>query len=252
MYTNSSMRRWPEAARWAEQMRVLAPTSLVAKIQSGYIDFQWKGDTRLLKSMLEEIPAGVDPDGSITASRWDAAMLQRDYSAAKRILETSSANETSYSIAGLTPKIFLEGCTYVAQGDNASAQKAFDQARPAFETAVKEAPESAERHASLGWLYALMGRKNDAIREAQRAVELKPESKDAVDGSLMNGYLALIYAQVGENDLAIPLIERLLTTPGAVDSTDYSITVNDLKYRWEWDSLRNDPRFKQLIAEPTP
>ena len=251
MYTNSSMRRWPEAARWAEQMRVLAPTSLVAKIQSGYVDFQWKGDTRLLKSMLDDIAAGVDPDGSVTAARWDAAMLQRDYSSAKRILETSSANETSYSIAGLTPKIFLEGCTYMAQGDNASAQKAFEQARPAFEAAVKEAPESAERHASLGWLYALMGRKNEAIAEGQRAVELKPESKDAVDGSLMNGYLALICARVGENDLAIPLIERLLTTPGAVDSADYSITVNDLKHRWEWDSLRNDPRFQKLIENDT-
>src|SRR6266581_457593 len=252
MYTNTSMRRWPEAARWVEQMRALAPTSLVAKIQSGYVNFQWKGDTRLLKSMLEEIPAGVDPDGSVTAARWDVAMLQRDYSAAKRILETSSANEISYSMAGLTPKIFFEGCTYVAQGDNVSAQKAFEQARPAFEASVKEAPESAERHASLGWLYALMGRKTDAIAEGRRAVELKPQSKDALDGSLMNGYLALIYARVGENDLAIPLIERLLTTPGAVDSADYSITVNDLKYRWEWDPLRNDPRFKQLIAEARP
>jgi serine/threonine-protein kinase len=252
MYTNSSMRRWPEAARWAKQMRALAPTSLVAKIQNGYVHFQWKGDTRLLKSMLDEIPAGVDPDGGVTAARWDVAMLQRDYSAAKKILETSSANEISYSVAGLTPKIFLEGCTYLAQGDNASAQKAFEQARPAFEEAVREAPESAERHASLGWLYALMGRKNDAIAEGQRAVELKPESKDALDGSLMNGYLALIYARVGENDLAIPLIERLLTTPGAVDSADYSITVNDLKHRWEWDPLRNDPRFKQLIAEARP
>src|SRR5437867_7086625 len=252
MYTNSSMRRWPEAARWVEQMRALAPTSLVAKIQSGYVNFQWKGDTRLLKSMLEENTAGVDPDGSVTGARWDVAMLQRDYAAARKILEMSAVNELSYSIAGLTPKIFLEGCTYLAQGDNASAQKAFEQARPAFEAAVKEAPESAERHASLGWLYALMGRKNDAIAEGRRAVELKPESKDALDGSLMNGYLALIYARVGENDLAIPLIERLLTTPGAVDSADYSITVNDLKYRWEWDPLRNDPRFKQLIAEARP
>jgi len=150
-------------------------------------------------------------------------------------------------MAGLTPKIFLEGCTYIAQGDNATAQKAFEQARPAFEAAEKEAPESAERHASLGWLYALMGRKNDAIAEGQRAVELKPESKDAIDGSLMNGYLALIYARVGESDLAIPLIDRLLTTPGAVDSTDYSITVNDLKHRWEWDPIRNDSRFRKLI-----
>ena len=43
-----------------------------------------------------------------------------------------------------------------------------------------------------------------------------------------------------------PLIERLLKTPGAVDSVDYSITVNDLKYRWEWDPIRNDPRFQEI------
>src|SRR5437016_13544061 len=98
MYTNTSMRRWPEAARWVEQMRALAPTSLVAKIQSGYIDFQWKGDTRLLKSMLDQVPAGVDPDGSVTGARWDVAMLQRDYAAAKKILEASSVNEIPYSI----------------------------------------------------------------------------------------------------------------------------------------------------------
>ena len=249
MYTNTSMRRWPEAARWAEQMRAMAPTSLVAKTQSGYIDFWWKGDTRLLKSAMDQIPAGVDPDGTVTAARWDVAMLQRDYAAAKKILETSSVNELSYAIAGLTPKVFLQGCTYLAQGDNANAQKAFEQARPAFEAAVKEAPNSAERHASLGWLYALMGQKNDAIAEGERAVELKPESKDAVDGSLVSGYLALIYARVGANDLAIPLIERLIKIPGAVDSANYSITVNDLKYRWEWDSLRNDPRFQKLIAQ---
>ena len=121
-------------------------------------------------------------------------------------------------------------------------------ARPIFETAVKEAPESAERHANLGWLYGFMGRKDEAIREGRRAVELKPESKDAFDGAIMNCYLALIYARVGENDLAFPLLERLLKTPGAVDSVDYSITVNDLKYRWEWDPIRNDPRFQQLMA----
>jgi hypothetical protein len=68
----------------------------------------------------------------------------------------------------------------------------------------------------------------------------------------MNGYLALIYARVGENDLAIPLVERLLTTPGAVDSADYSITFNDLKHRWEWDPLRSDPRFQKLIENDAP
>jgi tetratricopeptide (TPR) repeat protein len=130
-----------------------------------------------------------------------------------------------------------------------NAQKAFERARPAFEAAVREAPASANRHANLGWLYAFMARRDDAIREGRRAVELKPESKDAVDGPLMNCYLALIYARVGEKELAISLIERLLKTPGAVDSADYSITINDLKYRWEWDPLRADPRFEKLIEE---
>jgi tetratricopeptide (TPR) repeat protein len=249
LFTNTSMRRWPEAARWGERMRTMAPASLVAKMQSGYVDFWWKGDTHLLKSIVDQVPAGIDPDGTVTSCRWDVAMLRRDYFAAKSVLQTSAANELSYTNAGTTPKIFFEACIYLAQGDTVNAQKAFELARPELEAAVKEAPASAERHAILGWLYAFMGRKDDAISEGQRAVELKPESKDAVDGTLMNAYLALIYARVGENDLAIPLIERLLKTPGAVDSANYSITINDLKYRWEWDPIRGDPRFQKLIAE---
>ena len=114
---------------------------------------------------------------------------------------------------------------------------------------MKEAPASPERRAALGWFYAFMGKKEDAIREGRKAVELKPESQDALDGSLMNSYLALIYARVGEKDLAFQLLERLLHIPGPVDSTNNSITVNDLKYRWEWDPIRNDPRFQKLLQQ---
>jgi len=75
---------------------------------------------------------------------------------------------------------------------------------------------------------------------------------DAFDGAIMNSILALIYARCGEKDLALPLLERLLKTPGAVDSVDYSITVSDLKSRWEWDPIRKDPRFQALIAHSLP
>jgi TolB-like protein/Tfp pilus assembly protein PilF len=249
VFTNTALRRWPDASRWATQMRAMAPASLVAKIQSGYVDFWWKGDTRLLKSMLNQVPVGTDPDGGVTSVRWEVAMLERDFSAARAVLESSPLTEFSYTNAAPTAKSFLEGCIDLAQGDNAKAQKSFEMARPAFEKAVEEAPESADRHGNLGWFYAFAGRKEDAIREGRRAVELKPESKDAYDGAIMNCYLALIYARVGEKDFAISLIERLLKTPGAVDSVDYSITISDLKYRWEWDPIRDDPRFKKLIAE---
>jgi TolB-like protein len=252
LFTNTSMRRWPEAARWGERMRAMAPASLVAKIQSGYVDFWWKGDTQLLKSLVDGVPAGVDPDGIVTSCRWDVAMLRRDYAAARTVLQNSSVKQISYTNAGATPKIFFEACVYLAQGDTVNAQQFFELARPAFEASAKEAPASPERHAILGWLYAFMGRKDDAIREGRRAVELLPESKDALDGSIMNAYLALIYVRVEEKGLALPLIERLLKTAGAVDSADYSITVNDLKYRWEWDPIRDDPRFQKLIVETKP
>ncbi|HEV3147799.1 MAG TPA: adenylate/guanylate cyclase domain-containing protein [Chthoniobacterales bacterium] len=250
LFTNTALRRWPEAYRWAAQMRAMAPASLVAKTQSGYVDFWWKGDTRLLKSLLSQVPAGTDPDGQVTSCRWDVAMIDRDFAAARTALQTSPLNEMSYTNAGPTPKSFLQGCIELAEGKQAQAQKSFELARPNFEKAVEEAPLSADRHANLGWFYAFAGRKDEAIREGRRAVELKPESKDAFDGAIMNCYLALIYARVGENQLAISLIERLLKTPGAVDSVDYSVTVNDLKSRWEWDPIRRDPRFQKLIAQP--
>src|SRR5437870_10440652 len=247
LFTNTALRHWPEASRWAAQMRTMAPASLVAKIQSGYVEFCWKGDTGPLKSILSQV-AAADPGGEITSCRWDVAMIDRDFGAARGVLQNTDLSELSYTNAALTPKSFLQGLIELAEGKQPQAQKLFELARPSFEKAVEEAPLSADRHANLGWFYAFAGRKDEAIREGRRAVELKPESKDAVDGAIMNCYLALIYARVGEKELAIPLIERLLKTPGAVDSVDYSITVNDLKHRWEWDPIRNDPRFQKLLS----
>jgi TolB-like protein/Flp pilus assembly protein TadD len=252
VFTNTSMRRWPQAAQAAARFRAVAPDSTVAKIQSGYVEFMWNGDTGALQRCLAGIPAGVDPDGSVTSVRWDAAMLARDFSGANSVLTKSPATEVSYLNGGLQPKSFFFGITALAQGNRPEAEKQFGAAAPEFEKAVQEAADAANRHANLGLVYAFMGKREEAIREGRLAVDLTPESKDANDGAIMLCYLALIYARVGENDRAIPLLERLLKTPGAVDSVDYSITLNDLKYRWEWDPLRSDPRFQKLLAQDAP
>jgi tetratricopeptide (TPR) repeat protein len=176
-------------------------------------------------------------------------MIARDFAAALHVAEASPLNELSYLNGGTTPKSFFQGCAYLARGDAAGAQKFFENARNSFEAAVKESPKSAQRHGNLGLVDAFMGRKEEAMREARRAVELLPESKDALDGSLLSAYLALVYVRVGEKDLAFPLLERLLKISGPVDSANYSITVNDLKYRWDWDPIRDDPRFQKLIEQ---
>ena len=66
--------------------------------------------------------------------------------------------------------------------------------------------------------------------------------------------LALVYALVGEPDQAIALIQRLLSTPGPVGWPDFSgnITLADLRLRWQWDSLRSEPRFQKILAGPEP
>src|SRR5881396_869132 len=97
IFTNTAMRRWPEAARWVEQLRAMAPASIVAKIQRGYVEFWWKGDTALLKSLLNQVAPGVDPDGGVTAVRWEVAMLDRDYAGARRAIDASTADELSYT-----------------------------------------------------------------------------------------------------------------------------------------------------------
>jgi TolB-like protein len=127
VFTNTAMRRWMEAAQWAGRLRALAPASLVAKIQSGYVEFWSKGDTGLLKSLLSEVPAGVDPDGTVTSGRWDVAMIDRDYATAGLAIDSSSAKEISYMNGGPTPRSFFLGCIALAQGDSAGAQKYFEE-----------------------------------------------------------------------------------------------------------------------------
>ncbi len=252
VYTNTALRDWPAAARAAKRWRAIASESVAAKIQEAYIDFWLHGSTTALKTALETIPPGVDPDGVITATRWDVAMIDRDYAAAKKAILACPLEELSYLKIQPTPKSFLLGALELARGDATAAQTSLEIARTKLEMALREAPTNAERHANLGLVDAFLGRKQEAVREARRAIELKPESQDALDGTVMSCYLALIYARVGDTDLALPLIERLLQTPGAVDSADYSLTISDLKFRWEWDPLRSDPRFEKLVASLPP
>jgi tetratricopeptide (TPR) repeat protein len=243
------MRDWENARATAERLLVLNPDSLNAKAQIGYVEFWAKGTTSRLKSEMATVPAGKDPDGAVSSFRIDAAMIDRDPGAAARVLADSTLDSFSYFNGVDTPRSFFAGAIASLRADGVAAQREFGRARDFFAASLKEAPESPDRHVFLGLACALVGEKDRAIAEGKRAVELRPESQDALDGTVLSAVLALIYAQVGETGRSIDLLEHLLAIPGAVDSADYSITINDLKFRWEWDPLRNDPRFRKLIAQ---
>jgi tetratricopeptide (TPR) repeat protein len=199
--------------------------------------------------MLQSIPPGIDPDGEPTRARWDLAMLERDYANAEKILADCGLEKLVED-----PITFYQGRTALARGDAESARRYFAAARPAMEKRVRDAPDNAELHAELALLYAYMQRKEATIREARRAVEIEPESQNAFHGAAWAANLALVSALIGEQDQTITLIERLLSTPGAVQGLDFpqNITLAELRLRWEWDSLRSNPRFQKILAGPEP
>ena len=140
------------------------------------------------------------------------------------------------------PKAFLEGALYLYQGDKGKAQAAFETARIVAEQLVQESPDDAARHGQLGLILAGLGRKEEAIKEGKRAVELLPESQDALDGPEVAVVLAQIYAWTDEHDQAFELLDHLLQVPS-------SLTVPILKLDPTWDPLRKDPRYQALLEK---
>jgi len=250
--TYFGLRDWAAALRGLDRVLELAPDSVNVKIQRGYTEFFRNGSTEPIKTALQSIPANVDPDGVVTFARWDVGLMDRDPAAAEKALAVCRLEAITSQPGAPLPKSYLQGCIDLVRNDSVRAKTDFETARPALEKTVTDSPQDATRHAQLGLLYAFMGRKEHALREAQRAVELKPVSRDAIEGASAQAFQALIFARTGETDRAIAEIERLLTTPFTVDYADESITLSDLRTRWEWDPLRNDPRFQKILAAPEP
>ena len=88
-------------------------------------------------------------------------------------------------------------------------------------------------------IHAQLGEKGDAIRAAARARELLPISSDSFDGPILATTLAAISAKLGDKDSAIQQLQSLIGVPNGP-------TPGILRVEPEWDSLRDDTRFKKL------
>jgi TolB-like protein/Flp pilus assembly protein TadD len=246
------LRDWHTAAERMDRVLALFPDSFNVKIQRAYIEFFWKGSTAPIKAAVESLPPNLDPDGVVTFARWDVSLMNRDANAAEKALTACQLDTVASQTGVPLPKSYLQACVDLVRGNATKAHAEFEAARPAIEKTVANSPQDGIRRAQLGLLYAFLGRKDDALREGQRAMELKPISHDVIEGAVVEDFYTLICVYVGEKDKAISRIERLLTVPFGVDYADESITLSDLRQRWEWDPLRNDPRFQKIIAGPEP
>lgn len=235
---------WPAAARMADRAVALAPDVPLLKLWRADLLFDWKGDYSMLKAALAEMPPSEET-GEITATlRYQVAMVERDYAAAEAALAASPKQVfTIFDYGAPRPADYLRGLIYLARDDRAEAEKFLQKARPICEAAVREAPADAYRHAQLGLVYAALGWHDAALGESWFAGQLLPEEKDVADGTTITARRAQIHALLGDADRAVPLLDHLLKTP-----SPELLSVQDLRLRPEWDRLRGDARFRQLLA----
>jgi tetratricopeptide (TPR) repeat protein len=127
------------------------------------------------------------------------------------------------------------------------AREAFEEARMALEAAIAKDPNQSRTHANLAWVDAELGRADEAIREAQRAVELDAQRHDFYAGGASLENLANVYAKLGRTDDALKILDQLFSTP-----TGDHISVALLKLDPVWDNIRGDPRFQKFVASLAP
>lgn len=183
-----------------------------------------------------------DPDGAAAFERFDGRLLERNYADAEQTLKATPTTIFELWGGARVTRNFAFAMLALAQGDRAKARPFLTAELQFAQQETREMPESASRHAQLGLIYAYLDRKDEAIAEGQRAVELLPISKDAFDGTLPLNNLAQIYAWLGEADKALDLVEELLRIPNG------EIPLH-LQQFWFWDPLREHPRFQRLTAQ---
>lgn len=252
------VRDWPEAIQTFDGAAVMDPEKLVYGCWWGRAndEFRFSNDINKLKTAISEGPPGRPPD-DLNAARYETAMLERDYPEAARSL--SALSDEYFKDALLhrgNSKAFHEALIAVASNSNAITK----------ETALEAARIDAKRrlefgpfrngddiaHAELGLVYAFLGRNEEAINEGLRGVEACNEFTIIEKNESLSA-LALIYAQTGEVEKAIDLIEHQLTVPVDIDRGGiYNMTLMNLKWGWQWDPLRSNPRFQKILASPEP
>ena len=206
------------------------------------------GDTAPLRSALRKLPRSFDPGGATSTIALRLSLMERDVEEADRVLaacrheklDDNGLSGVAGALDGYTvPKSWYAGLIAQARGNESSARAAFEQAKRAVRDDLVQSPNDAKTLAMLALIHAAVGEKNEALGAATRAGELLPIAKDSFDGPILATTLAAVSAKLGEKDSAIRQLESLVGVPNGP-------TPGTLRVEPEWDSLRDDPRFKKL------
>ena len=248
-WTYTSLRQFPTALKLYDRVLDITPQGAdVMSIKAAIYHAQ--GNLPEAAGLL----AGVNeqtPNDSTFLRKISHLQYERDYGEAVRLLQARLAQfHYDAHLDEVNNQLTLALLQRLA-GDAAGAKITAEQARKTLEPLYKSQPDSETVLGCLPLAYALMGEKNLALNEAERAIMLTHRAKEPLIGPTYEENLALIHMVVGENSRAISILTRLLQTPyaGGFLYSPTPVTPALLRLDPIWDPLRADPAFQKLCEE---
>ena len=243
--TYDSLRRYGQEEGTVNRILEIQPRDVGTRGWSAFVEFNSKADTWPLHQLIDSIRATNPSAISDIADEWlTCALAEHDAAAAADALAVRGDRSLGNEVIKYSPH-FLEGLVARMTNDNAKASSTFTAVRAEQEKLVGAHPDDAGALSVLGLIDAALGRKEEALLEGRRAVELLPVEKDAKDGPRVIVCLAMIAGWIGDNNLAceqLAMALRYSTSP----------SYGQLKLLPFWDPLRGDPCFEKIVASLAP
>jgi TolB-like protein/Tfp pilus assembly protein PilF len=240
------LRRYNEAIAMFDRIAQLEPGNPTVRTFRATIQLSARADVAPLRAVINTIEAeGPASAADVSTLSFELALDERDPAAAARALANVPREGNTDPNSFPFPHAWFEGLLAELRGDAAAAQSAFAVARSETEKIVREQPENEKALSVLALIDAHLGQTGKAIQEGRAACDILPIAKDAVDGVMLTSNLAKIYAITGEKDLASEQLEIATNLPGGP-------TYGELRLALEWDALRGDPRFENIVASLAP
>ncbi len=239
------LRRFPEKAAILDRALAINPADVTSKAARGFVFLEWRADTRPLHQAIDEIRLQQPTQVTDVADAWFlCALAEHDRAAADAAL-TMLGDGTFGDGATVFSAAFGKALLARMTGDEAKAHAMFSAVREQQQKVVQEEPNYGPPLCVLALIDAGLGRKEEALAEIRRAIDLMPVEKDALNGADIVYYSAVVAAWVGDKERACRELSRALQLPTLV-------SYGQLKLLPWWDPLRGDPRFEEIVASLAP
>jgi TolB-like protein/class 3 adenylate cyclase/Flp pilus assembly protein TadD len=243
--TYAMLRQFPAALKTYDRLLDIVPNepdTVASKAEIYHAEGNLEQAAKLLAGVNAQTPSFI-----AFLTKMNQLFLERHFDEAIRLIH---GRLTEYRDVSDIERLFNPFFLVLAQesaGDIAGARATAQQMLRPLETLSQKDPDNPNFAQVLSIVHAVLGQKDAAIKEAERAITLLPSGKDAVDGPRGEENLAFVEVLVGDKNGAISRLQRLLEIPYS-----HCLTPALLRLHPQWDPLRGDPRFQKLCEEKQP